>query len=437
MRLSIGAKLAAAFGAVLAVTAILGLLGLAEIRTVTGHAMHINERDGAVASRTSTRRRGRSRSSARTSSATSPSTTRRRVDADLVADRKDAAAAFRAYRPLDRRRARPHATTTNVTGSGRPTAPRPPQLQALSSAGRDAEATALMDGTEQSLRQARAGPRLLEQRRPRRRPRRGQARAGGPRPRGPDHVDADRRRAADRRRGRHADHPRDPRQRARHRRPPRLAERERHHRPARRAGPLRRGRPHARRPRAVTPAIERFSGDELGDAARAVENVRGNTVASLDAYNSSRHELQRADRPGRRQRRRRSRAASEQMASTSDEAGRAVERDRHGDRRGRDRHDAPGHVDRGGPRDRRRGRGRHDALGPGRRGHRPRGAGDAAVAAAGAEAVQGADYAMVSRPRRVHAGRVGHRRSSRPSRRRSARSSTRSPRSPSRPTCWP
>src|SRR5690242_18214163 len=43
MRFSIGLKLAAAFGAVLLITLALGLLGQKEIRTVTSHAMHIND----------------------------------------------------------------------------------------------------------------------------------------------------------------------------------------------------------------------------------------------------------------------------------------------------------------------------------------------------------------------------------------------------------
>jgi methyl-accepting chemotaxis protein len=74
---------------------------------------------------------------------------------------------------------------------------------------------------------------------------------------------------------------------------------------------------------AQTPPIERFSGDELGDAARAVENVRVNTVASLDAYNASRLELSAliAQVAGTATT---VSAASMQMASTSDEAGRAV-----------------------------------------------------------------------------------------------------------------
>jgi methyl-accepting chemotaxis protein len=73
----------------------------------------------------------------------------------------------------------------------------------------------------------------------------------------------------------------------------------------------------------VTPLITRLPGDELGDVARAVNEVRDNTVASVDAYNSSRAALSEllgemtaaaSDVS----------AASRQMASTSGETGRAV-----------------------------------------------------------------------------------------------------------------
>jgi methyl-accepting chemotaxis protein len=73
----------------------------------------------------------------------------------------------------------------------------------------------------------------------------------------------------------------------------------------------------------VTPLITRLPDDELGDVARAVNEVRDNTVASVEAYNSSRAVLSEmlgemtaaaSDVS----------AASRQMASTSGETGRAV-----------------------------------------------------------------------------------------------------------------
>ncbi|WP_027005171.1 methyl-accepting chemotaxis protein [Conexibacter woesei] len=73
----------------------------------------------------------------------------------------------------------------------------------------------------------------------------------------------------------------------------------------------------------VTPLITRLPADELGDVARAVNEVRDNTVASVEAYNSSRAALSEllgemtaaaSDVS----------AASRQMASTSGETGRAV-----------------------------------------------------------------------------------------------------------------
>src|ERR1700755_991430 len=92
MRLSIGAKLAAAFGAVLAVTAILGLRGIKEIQTVTRHAMHINsetvpsvENIDSATRAIEVFRQDQFRHIAATDEAP--------VDADLVADRKNAAAA--------------------------------------------------------------------------------------------------------------------------------------------------------------------------------------------------------------------------------------------------------------------------------------------------------------------------------------------------------
>jgi methyl-accepting chemotaxis protein len=74
---------------------------------------------------------------------------------------------------------------------------------------------------------------------------------------------------------------------------------------------------------AVTPAIERWPNDELGDVAQAVNGVREDTAASIDAYNSSRDALagligQVTSTSSTLS------AASQEMASTSEEAGRAV-----------------------------------------------------------------------------------------------------------------
>jgi methyl-accepting chemotaxis protein len=321
MRLSIGAKLAAAFGAVLAVTAILGLLGLKEIQTVTRHAMHINsetvpsvESIDSATRAIEVYRQDQFRHIAVDDEAP--------VDAALVADRKDAAAAFRAYRPhmADAHdRASFAAVTRQWAGYRAATA----QLQALSAAGRDAEATALMDRTEPSFAQLEKDLDAWSD----------DARADG-------HVAAQ--------------HAQDAHDRAvrttwilivvalligaavatlitRAIRAnvrvivDRLDSLSNNDTTDLRAGLDRFAEgdlTHVAHPQ--TPPIERFSGDELGDAARAVENVRANTEASLDSYNSSRHELsaliaQVAGSAGAVS------AASEQMASTSDETGRAVE----------------------------------------------------------------------------------------------------------------
>jgi methyl-accepting chemotaxis protein len=74
----------------------------------------------------------------------------------------------------------------------------------------------------------------------------------------------------------------------------------------------------------VTPRIERWPNDEIGDIAQAVNDIRDNSVASLEAYNESCEGLSgmigavtsSADQLS---------VASAQMASTSDEAGRAVQ----------------------------------------------------------------------------------------------------------------
>jgi methyl-accepting chemotaxis protein len=321
MRLSIGAKLAAAFGAVLAVTAILGLLGLKEIQTVTRHAMHINsetvpsvENIDSATRAIEVYRQDQFRHLSVADKAT--------VDADLVKDRQNAAAAFRAYRPhiadaIDRR------TYAAVTAQWAAYRKATASLPALSTAGRTTEATALIDGTETAFATLEKDLDAWSD----------DARADG-------HVAA-----------RHAQEAHDRAVtttwlliglalligaavatlitraiRANVRvivdRLDSLSEND--------TTDLRAGLDRFAEgdlthvAHAQTAPIERFSGDELGDAARAVENVRANTEASLDAYNSSRHELsaliaQVAGSAGTVS------AASEQMASTSDEAGRAVE----------------------------------------------------------------------------------------------------------------
>ena len=74
---------------------------------------------------------------------------------------------------------------------------------------------------------------------------------------------------------------------------------------------------------AVTPPIEKLSGDEIGDVGRTVNLIREQTVASVTEYNATRDALaaivsQISGTAGSVS------AASQQMASTSDEAGRAV-----------------------------------------------------------------------------------------------------------------
>ena len=73
----------------------------------------------------------------------------------------------------------------------------------------------------------------------------------------------------------------------------------------------------------VTPPIDTFSGDELGDVARSVNTIREQVIASLDSYNESRTQLTQlvgsvSDSAQSLT------AASAQMAGTSGEAGRAV-----------------------------------------------------------------------------------------------------------------
>jgi methyl-accepting chemotaxis protein len=73
----------------------------------------------------------------------------------------------------------------------------------------------------------------------------------------------------------------------------------------------------------VTPPIDTWPNDELGDVAQAVNGVREDTGASIDAYNTSRDAL--AGLIGQVSTTSSAlSAASQEMASTSEEAGRAV-----------------------------------------------------------------------------------------------------------------
>jgi methyl-accepting chemotaxis protein len=73
----------------------------------------------------------------------------------------------------------------------------------------------------------------------------------------------------------------------------------------------------------VTPELARTSNDEIGDVAEAVGEIRNSTVASVHAYNATREQL--ASVIGEISTNAQTvSAASQQMASTSDEAGRAV-----------------------------------------------------------------------------------------------------------------
>src|SRR3569833_3112627 len=72
----------------------------------------------------------------------------------------------------------------------------------------------------------------------------------------------------------------------------------------------------------VTPPIEKWPNDELGDVAQAVNGVREDTAASIAAYTSSRDAL--AGLIGQVTTTSSTlSAASQEMASTSEEAGRA------------------------------------------------------------------------------------------------------------------
>ena len=73
----------------------------------------------------------------------------------------------------------------------------------------------------------------------------------------------------------------------------------------------------------VTPRIERFTNDELGDVARSVNDIREKSNQSTEAYNSTRAAL--SELIGQVSETATSlSAASEEMATTSEEAGRAV-----------------------------------------------------------------------------------------------------------------
>ncbi len=74
----------------------------------------------------------------------------------------------------------------------------------------------------------------------------------------------------------------------------------------------------------VTPRIERWSTDEIGQVAQAVNAIRDNTIASVEAYNETRGALsglvgRMATSAGAVA------SASQQMASTSEQTGRAVD----------------------------------------------------------------------------------------------------------------
>jgi methyl-accepting chemotaxis protein len=320
MRFSIGLKLAAAFGAVLAITTLIGLLGTHEIRTVAGHALHINDETVPSVSNIDDAARNIEifrQDQFRQIASADPAA----LEDDLVADRRAVAAAFRAYKPLiqdDIDRERSAAVAQQWAAYRAATA----DAGALARAGRDDAAFALLDRTETSFAK-------LEK----------DLQSWG------DDADFDGDVAAKAARASrdHAERTtwllllagllvgaavatlitRSIRRAVRTivGRLDSLSERD--------TADLRAGLDrmaegdltHEATP--STEAIEAFGGDELGDAARAVETVRVNTVASLDAYNSTRHELSAliAQVAGASTT---VSAASTQMASTSDEAGRAV-----------------------------------------------------------------------------------------------------------------
>ena len=181
---------------------------------------------------------------------------------------------------------------------------------------------------------------------------------------------------------------------------------------------------------ADVPPIDAGCDDEIGDAGEAVNEIRSNTLEAIDSYGSMREQLValigKVARSAETCRPRR-----QQMASTSEEAGRAVG----------EIADAVGDVAAGAERQVRDGRGA-------RAGDERRPA-DAAVAD---EPPTAAVAATARRPRRRRAAQateamaavrelVRRRRDGDPRARRqvasrSAASSTRSPASPTRPTCW-
>ena len=83
--------------------------------------------------------------------------------------------------------------------------------------------------------------------------------------------------------------------------------------------PDRRGRRRSRR------SSHRTSNDEIGDVAEAVGAIRDSTVQSVHAYNAMRAQLA-ATMAELSEQRQTVAAASQQMAATSDETGRAVAR---------------------------------------------------------------------------------------------------------------
>ncbi|MCW3007684.1 MAG: methyl-accepting chemotaxis protein [Solirubrobacterales bacterium] len=73
----------------------------------------------------------------------------------------------------------------------------------------------------------------------------------------------------------------------------------------------------------VTPAIDRISRDEIGDVANAVNDIRANTLSTIEAYNATRASLSGIVGEVSSTAATVS-SASQEMASTSEEAGRAV-----------------------------------------------------------------------------------------------------------------
>jgi methyl-accepting chemotaxis protein len=320
MRLSIGAKLAAAFAAVLAITVALGVVGLSQLQTVADRAMYINDETvpslshiDDVTRHVEIFRRDQFRHIADTDDAG--------LESDMIAERQAIAAALRAYRPLiadDVDRRSYQAVIDRWAAYREATGP----VVTLSRAGRDFEAVALMRRTEADFATLETGLQKWSE----------DADLDGDAAAGAARAARDRAvqatwllliagvlvgaavatfvtRAIRRAVRTIVD---------------RLDSLSEHDTTDLRTGLDRLAAGDftlAATP--STPAIERFSRDELGDAARAVENVRVNTVASLDAYNTSRHELsaliaQVASGATTVS------AASVQMASSSDEAGRAV-----------------------------------------------------------------------------------------------------------------